>query len=257
MRPPGANLAEFKTWDTVLSVPLYSPTEYRREYLAEVQLLASQLSPRRRQAYLRALPEPRLGHSEASYQSAQVVPCFDGQVDGCTAWSLKTAHHALTYEVATGLRLEDYEQIVDFGAGIGEMARLVHDLGFEGHYVIYDLPQVAEISSFYLRGSGHNVTLATHFSSIPTSRRTLLIATWSLSEVPFDYRDQILRHFAGADFLIIFQARVFDYHNSPYFLFNFTRRSDTYMRLIPLQFHTGGGGNYYLIATARPRLLRV
>jgi hypothetical protein len=247
--PPDGQLSHFKTWRTVLDVPLYSATEYRLEYLAEVEQLLSQLSPRRRDAFLRALPEPTLGHTEESYQAA-LMPCFADE--RCTAWSLKTAHHALVYEIHSGLRLRDYEQIVEFGAGVGETARLIHDLGFDGQYVIYDLPEVAELSRFYL--ARYNVTFATHFSSIATERRTLFIATWSLSEVPLEYRNQILRHFRGSDFLIIFQERVFEYSNVPYFVFNFTRESGTYMRLLPITFHKGGGGNYYLLATAaRPR----
>ena len=74
--------------------------------------------------------------------------------------------------------------------------------------------------------------------------------TWSLSEVPFQYRNEICEYFYGQDYLIIFQSQVFEYHNNDYFVFEFPYRSGTFTRLRPIPYHSGGGGNFFLAATS-------
>lgn len=244
------DLSTFKNWPVVRSIPIYKEDEFVKQYSEEVSNLLNDLSGEEYKKWQSVLKEPFLGHTEESYKRTVLNLTGKGQVDGleCSSWTLKSAHHILTYEQISGKSILDYEQIVDFGAGIGETARVIRDLGFTGDYYIYDLPEVCRVSSFYLGG---RVSTVNHYSEIPQNKKTLFIGTWSLSEVPFDYRNQIAEYFKGNDFLIIFQNQVFEYMNQGYFINSFPFVSDTFYRLKPIDWHAGGGGNFYMICTGR------
>jgi hypothetical protein len=213
------DLSVFKTWDTVRSIPLYKDNEFPVPYSTEVEFMLSR-GGREVARWRRALREPFLGHTSRSYRDAQ-WPIFRGSV-AATTWTLKSAHHVLTYEAMSGRPVASYDAIVEFGAGIGETARLILDLGFQGDYYILDLPEIGRISNFYLNG---RAKVRTSLAEIPQRPNTLFIATWSLSEIPFSYRDEILSHFQAADLLVIFQNRIFDYDNDDYFARRFPEAS--------------------------------
>ena len=236
------DLSIFKTWETVRSIPIYNPQEFYDQYRPEVEAMLPEPSD----VWKVALKEPFYGHTEESYSEVQKF-AFDGSVE-CTPWTLKSAHHILTFEKITGKSILDYDQIVDFGAGIGETARMILDLGFEGDYYIYDLPETARIPQEYLKNY-RNVKFVNHYDDIPWGKKTLFIGTWSISEVPYSYRNEIARYFVGQDFLIIYQNQVFKYNNSNYFILDFPRESGTFIWLEDIKWHGGGGGNYYLIGT--------
>jgi hypothetical protein len=242
--PTDQDFATFKSWNVVRSIPIYNPNEFPQQYSAEVTALLSEREDLERWDV--ALVEPFLGHTEESYEEVFTKINIGDKTLNCTPWTLKTAHHLLTFEKITGHSIHEYEQIVDFGAGIGEMGRMLRDLGFQGDYYILDLPEVASISSRYLTELNKKHKVATNYSEIPNDKKTLFIATWSLSEVPFAYRNEIASYFKKQDFLIIFQQQVFEYQNTGYFVAEFPRRSETYIQLHQIQWHGGGGGNFYL-----------
>jgi hypothetical protein len=51
-------------------------------------------------------------------------------------------------------RLENLSQIVEFGGGFGTMCKLVHQLGFKGRYIIFDLPECSALQEYYLNAVG-------------------------------------------------------------------------------------------------------
>src|SRR5690606_26918891 len=160
---------------------------------------------------------------EQSYAIAS-RKCFNNTVE-CSAWTLKTAHHILTFEAMTGNDITAYDQIVEFGSGIGETARMILDMGFKGDYLLYDLPETVRIPAFYL-SKYDNVKIINNYDEIPQGKKTLFIGTWSLSEVPISYRNPIVSHLKGnTDFLIIFQKSIFGYDNLTYFTVDFPKLS--------------------------------
>ena len=239
------DLSVFKTWQTVRSIPIYNPNEFFEHYRPEVEAMIGEPST----LWKLVLKEPFLGHTKESYEEAKQF-AFDGTVE-CTPWTLKSAHHILTFEKLMSKSILDYDQIVDFGSGIGETARIILDLGFEGDYYLYDLPETARIPLFYLKDYA-NVKAVDHYNEIPLGKKTLFIGTWSLSEVPYKYRKEIANYFTDQDFLIIFQNQVFKYNNLNYFLFDFPIESGTFVRFEQIKWHGGGNGNFYLIGT-KPR----
>jgi hypothetical protein len=237
------NLSVFKTWETVRGIPIYNPNEFFEQYCPEVEAMLGEPS----ELWKTVLKEPFFGHTEESYEEAKQF-AFQGTVE-CTPWTLKSAHHILTFEKIIGKSILDYDQIVDFGSGIGETARMILDLGFEGDYYIYDLPETARIPKEYLKNY-KNIKFVEHYNEVPNDKKTLFIGTWSLSEVPYSYRKEIGNYFAGQTFLIIFQNQVFKYNNANYFIADFPKESNTFIRLQQITWHSGGNGNYYLIATS-------
>jgi putative sugar O-methyltransferase len=208
-----SDLNVFKTWNSVRSVPLYADSQFENYYGGDIIQITKMLHEEDRKIVYNALREPFTGHNHQSYNNARRIIPIDGQELETTAWSLKSLHHALVYNASTGKRFSDYEQIVEFGAGIGDTCRVIHDLGYTGPYYIYDLPEVLRISTFYnpfAKG-------VTHYSEVPNDKKTLFIGTWSISEVPPDYRTEVFTHFKDADYLLIYQNKAFEYDNKDYF----------------------------------------
>ena len=97
------------------------------------------------------------------------------------------------------------------------MFSVVHDLGFKGEYTIFDFPEVQKIQNYYLQNQDINAKFATTPDDLGTY--DLVIATWSLSEIPIDYRDKIMEKIVGSDkWLVMYQAKIFGtINNEDYF----------------------------------------
>jgi len=237
------DLNVFKTWRSVNSIPIYATHSCFDQYKAEVEaLLIDKIDDK----WVKLLKEPSLGHTPSSYAMAS-KKIFKNTVE-CSAWTLKTAHHILTFESMTGKDITDYDQIVEFGSGIGETARMILDMGFKGDYLLYELPEIARIPAFYL-SKYDNAKVITNYTDIPQGTKTLFIATWSLSEVPINYRNSIISHLKGdTDYLIIFQKEIWGYDNLKYFTVDLPKLSDSFIKVQEISWHAGWGGNYFLVS---------
>lgn len=147
------------------------------------------------------------------------------------------AYHLCRFEEVTGRSLTAMRTIVEFGGGYGRFCQLVHDLGFSGTYVIFDLPEVAVLQRFYLRHVGLTVSEA-RATGLPdrgvvtavglrdlrplldtrSPGETAFIAIGSLSESPLSLRDALRPTLAAFDaFLIFYAAEHNDIDNRAYF----------------------------------------
>lgn len=137
-----------------------------------------------------------------------------GRPDRCPAWpetSWNLIHHAFAlshFERTAGRRVEEFGLIIEFGGGYGSMARLVWQLGFRGHYVIYDLPEMSAVQRYYLTSIGIPVsaTKTAHHGPMVSCANSaddlgsvtgesvadLFLGTWSLSETPIAFRNWFL-----------------------------------------------------------------
>ena len=132
------------------------------------------------------------------------------------------AYHACRFEETTGVSLADLSVIVEFGGGYGSMCRVLHQLGFSGAYLIFDLPELSVIQRFFLPHVGiatekpgttsfpaRGVVTASEvddFKRLMRSRppgRAAFIATWSLSEAPVDLRAAILSELTAFDAFLV------------------------------------------------------
>ena len=211
--------AAFLRWPPVRQ----TMTRSRRRVLPEV-------------AHLRARPDWRSRWRSAIRETTLGRPRPHPHYPWSSANLIFQAHHLCRFEEATGRSLEAMRTIVEFGGGYGRLCHLVHDLGFSGTYVIFDLPEPAVLQRFYLRHVAIPVREAGDASwsrGVVTvvdlaDLRALLrrrppgdaafVAVASLSEAPVALRDAVLTDAAAFDaFLFFYSAWLGPLDNRAYF----------------------------------------
>lgn len=124
------------------------------------------------------------------FHNALVIPHFGpddpfGKVIVRHPFSMNLIHqayHLTQWERATGKRIEQLDTIVEFGGGYGAMALLCKRMGFEGKYVIYDLPEFSLLQEYYLSQFGMLDKMEWNPKKKPKDV-DLFMALYSLSEV--------------------------------------------------------------------------
>jgi hypothetical protein len=237
------DLADFKTWDVVKQIPIYSEHELANDYYQEVRQLLSSSPHQAEWEQVLTKGEPRRGHTEESYARALCRPAAGVSTTG---FRLKSLHHVLTFEQLRGKSILDYDCIVEFGAGIGDTAHTIFDRGYRGAYFIVDFPEIARISSYYLGGRAevlHSVDDIPDYLPL----NLLFIATWSLSEAPLELRNKVAEKLSGADYLILFQFSFYGINNMEYFVEQWPVMTRSFYRMRPLRFHQSMGGSWYMV----------
>ncbi len=147
------------------------------------------------------------------------------------------AYNLLAFQEATGLVPEQFQTIVEFGGGYGSMCRLLFNLGFNGTYVIYDLPPFSKLQVYFLGSMGIPILTGDSRSqvgrgailvsgdaeAIPSvapirTSKSLFIAAWSISETSIEVRRRFLSQVTECDaFLIAFQEQFSEMNNCQFF----------------------------------------
>ena len=148
------------------------------------------------------------------------------------------AYHVARFEETIGRRIDSMDFIFEFGGGYGSMYRLIHNLGFRGKYIIFDLPPFSALQRYYLRSLGFPVCSLSDFANMKDTitctsdleslkgllsdgsslGNSLMIATWSLSETPISIRDPLTPFLAYFEsYLIAYQHRFGEVDNVKYF----------------------------------------
>ena len=255
LRDEQKDISGFKSWDLITDVILYSPLapihsdDAQTDYMPENTEMIKYNYDKKEWLDVISLGESKLGHiSDHSHSIAMSLKFMNLDT---SYWRMKTLHHVLTFEQQMHKSIIDYDHIVEFGAGIGETARMILDRGFKGSYTILDLPQIGKISQYYTEGK---TKLVTDINDLETEDhdpdRSLFIATWSLSEVPESLRWKIAAKIKGYDQLITFQRNFwheYSIDNLAFFLGDWAYNTLTFQRYKDILFHTANNGNYYLI----------
>jgi hypothetical protein len=142
---------------------------------------------------------------------------------GTSSQLIHHAHTAAHYEQWRGIPIAAYDAIVEIGGGYGSFARLCHNLGFRGDYVLYDLPAFAALQSWYTAQAG--VVAECYYDREAWQRRvatitgyTLFVSLWALSETSARQRQPLLQAIRSIDdFCIAYQGRFREMHNGPAF----------------------------------------
>jgi len=177
---------------------------------------------------------------------------------------IHNAYHLLQLQFCFGVDYKKLNLIVEFGGGYGSMCRLIHNLGFRGKYIIYDLPEFSALQSFYLRAVGQDVRELSDMemdkngiyivksiddfmfiiSRCDITETSLFIATWSLSEAPLQMRGKFLALVDSFKYyLLAYQESFEDIDNYKYFENYFKGRYD--FKTWPIKQLPG---SHYLIA---------
>ncbi len=255
---------KLKLWWLVHRIPFWVPWcgPIEINYLTELLAYYKTLPEAERQRLYKGLGEPKRGHADGSWDMIVVPVAVPSLIENYTVhtspWSLKCAHHIMKAEQFAGRNIHSYDHIVEIGGGLGDLARYCRDIEYEGSYTIFDLPSSLKLSRAYLApsaligGVGMQDMNVTFTSEIPEWKpNTLVIGTWSLSEVPPGNRPEICAALTGADWFVIFQAYVFGYNNVDFFLRQFGGLTNTRPVFAPMSFHQFQGGSTYMFAKGR------
>jgi len=170
---------------------------------------------------------------------------------------MHTAHLSY-FEDMTGLNVDKFTTIVEFGGGYGSQARIAKKMGFKGRYIIFDLPHFSALQKFYLdsgtiTGMAYANTieeLRVEVSSADKSNM-LFLSTWALTEAPFDVRDKVLDTVKGCKaYLFAYNPGFYELDNNVFF-FNWRkslRNIQWYNFDIP-----GINGTYYLMGMRKAK----
>lgn len=138
--------------------------------------------------------------------------------------AIHQAYHLLQFELTTGKRIEDLQFVFEFGGGYGCLCRIAHKLGFQGQYIIYDLPVLSLLQWYYLGAVDiGGVDLVADIPALKVSLKqipdeSLFIAIWSLCEVDMPLRREIERLVAEFPmFLLAYHRDMLGIDNIAYF----------------------------------------
>jgi putative sugar O-methyltransferase len=133
-------------------------------------------------------------------------------------------HHAYSLSYFLDLSsLKNINCVIEIGGGYGSMCRLFRNMQYKNKYIIFDLPEFSALQEFYLECIDRNYLNNTIFTGDENQLKSkctagnLLIATWSLSEMPLPLRERILKDLKFDYCLIAFQANFDGINNLEYF----------------------------------------
>ena len=211
----------FLRWDVIINTMFVTFSPYIGIELSELKKLSDWDS-----RWRSAIKESPVGHP--------LVYPFHRE---SSANLIHHAYHISRFERAFGEKVHDLGFVLEFGGGYGSVSRLLHNLGFDGKYIIFDLPHFSALQEFYLKALSLPVRDVADFgqtergiflvSSLETLKRltsslgfqkSLFIATWSISEAPIHLRQEILPIAERlGNILIAYQDRFEDVDNREYF----------------------------------------
>jgi len=162
--------------------------------------------------FLKQLPDWESRWHKAIRESSVGCPMPYWQDLHTSATLIHHAYHLARLEEKTATSVNGMDYVCEFGGGYGGMCRLMYNLGFNGKYVIFDLPEFSALQRYFLTTLKFTVspihdskTVAKGvvcISDLEQFRKLLIgaagksnplfIATWSISEVPVKLRASIL-----------------------------------------------------------------
>jgi hypothetical protein len=226
----------FKVWDSVWNVPIITRTRFY-DY---IECVMDQTKKDSRWKF--ALEEPMIGLTEADLIHLSMFEDFKTTMNRIQLM----AHLILCgFDIDS---IQKMESIIEFGAGVGDLADIINKLGFKGKYIIYDFPELMNIQKYYHDRLGYdNITYVSDFNNLESS--DLAIATWSLTEMPIDLRDNILSKIPNTkNWLIAYSNKIFGYDNDQYIkevlLKKFGENKD--IKFLDIPFMPWDGGAHYV-----------
>lgn len=117
---------------------------------------------------------------------------------------IQTAYALSRLETLVGRPVTEWDSVIEFGGGFGSLCRLMHQLGYRGRYIIFDLPPFTLLQRYYLRSAGimrerdDRVVLTSelaqldrYVAELSADEWAMFVACWSLSETPLELRARI------------------------------------------------------------------
>tara|TARA_B100000035_G_scaffold288880_1_gene274852 strand:+ start:836 stop:1807 length:972 start_codon:yes stop_codon:yes gene_type:complete len=150
-------------------------------------------------------------------------------------------HVFLIKEIFDYAKIQNVDAVIEIGGGYGCMAKILNEIDKNVNYTIFDLPEVNLLQYYYLKSNGISFAIDNiEEEKIVTSRldllydkvgllrsknkKILIIANWSLSEMPLVLRKKLEFLFKNCNYGIIsYQSQFEDICNIKYFE-NFSKK---------------------------------
>ena len=213
---------EFLRWDVIAQTMFVDDARY----------LATELS------YLKHLSDWKTRWKPAIRESTVGRPAPYPYYPRSSGNLIHHAYHLAQFEEKTRAEIQHVDFVFEFGGGYGSMCRLIHNLGFRGKYILFDLPHFSLLQKYFLQSIGLKVhpsgweflndkdgvkcvsdiaQLASSLAGVDCSR-SMFIGTWSISEAPLVVREQIMPLLTGfKSFLVAYQDKFEEIDNSIFF----------------------------------------
>jgi len=127
------------------------------------------------------------------------------QTDGYSLSALQNIYHHQMINRKFDTKEQEFDTIVELGCGYGSHCLFMNNVGFGGRYTMIDFDIMQKMQNYFLRSSG-----AKNFkmkpladSSFETSGKSLLIACFSLDEMPLVDRKIVENNIDNFDNLFI------------------------------------------------------
>jgi hypothetical protein len=136
---------------------------------------------------------------------------------------INQARHLMSFEMLTGLQWKELPGIADFAGGYGAAAKIIRRLGHEGDYAHYDMPEMASLADFYLKGCAiegvDTYGDLDEFMEEALPNRGLFMSWCGMSEMPISIRLRVLNTMVDRidQFYFIFGKVFFGGDNTEFF----------------------------------------
>ena len=234
---PDNAIDNFKAHVLIHFIPVWHNVfgDIEASYAEDITKMLKTASPFYQQKWAEVLREPTIGHlNEHTFKDTIKFIGGDLKIPA-SAWTVKCGHHLMKFTESLPADyfiespLSRYEQFVEIGAGVGEVARMCLDFVADPRtprsYHFIDHPSMIRFAKAncqrhakYIHGY-NDVDEMYAAETFSPKKRTLFIATWSLSEIEIEARRNIVNKMnsVNADYLIAFQNDVFGVNNHEYF----------------------------------------
>ena len=132
-------------------------------------------------------------------------------------------------------QIVDVDAVIEIGGGYGCMAKIFQEINQDVDYTIFDLPEINLLQYYYLKSNYINFKIDQKDSDKiltskidllnakidflkNTGKKIMVIANWSISEMPLKLRDKLIFLFENCDYGIIsYQSEFENISNNQYF----------------------------------------
>ena len=174
--------------------------------------------------------------------------------------------HLKKFNDFSEINLREFDNVIEFGGGYGNMAKTFKKINPEINYIIFDTIEVNLLQYYYLRKSNIKVTidcfkkkqvnlinnlkiLRKTINKIKYRKKTLFIANWSLSEVPISFRNKINFLIKNIDYQIISYQDYFEKINNKKYFEKIMKNNLRKKRMSIIQNMRSKTNNYYLFSS--------
>ena len=134
------------------------------------------------------------------------------EFDGLSPVTVQHVHQLYMIAKHLGVSIidNDISSVVDIGGGYGNFCRIARQLGYTGRYTIADFPLMLEIQKDYLSSNGMLDVDFVTLDKIRPQPKSMLIAAYSINEMPLETRRLIEPHYRLFDYLYFVHNNAFD-----------------------------------------------